>query len=144
MSKTNIYVLIHSPLVGPLTWSLVADQMKQKGLKIVVPNLVDSPGSNEPFWKQHAKSFAQTLNQLPKSTVVTPVAHSGAGPILPAIRQLIPNPVNAYVFVDAGIPRDGASHLDLIRSEDADWAKQFQEYLESGGCFPNWSFDDLE
>jgi hypothetical protein len=47
------------------------------------------------------------------------------------------------VFVDAGIPREGASHLDLIHAEDADWAKQFQEHLESDGRFPDWSFEDL-
>ena len=31
-----------------------------------------------------------------------------------------------------------------MKSEDSDWAKQFQEYLESGGAFPNWSIDDLK
>jgi len=30
-----------------------------------------------------------------------------------------------------------------MQSEDSDWAKQFQEYLEGGGYFPNWSADDL-
>jgi len=53
------------------------------------------------------------------------------------------NPVNAYVFVDAGIPRHDATRLDLMQSEDSDWAKQFQEYLEGGGRFPDWSVEDL-
>jgi hypothetical protein len=126
MNKNNIYVLIHSPLVGPLTWKLVADQMRQKGIDVFVPTLVDSPDLKEPYWKQHAESVSQVLANVPKDTIVTLVAHSGAGPILPAIRQLLANPVRAYVFVDAGIPRDGASHLDLIHSEDLGWAKQFK------------------
>lgn len=144
MNESNIYVLIHSPLVGPLTWRLVADQMLQKGLNVSVPTLVDSPESNEPFWKQHAESISQSLAHIPKDTFVTLVAHSGAGPILPVLRESLANPVQAYVFVDAGIPRDGASHLDLIYAEDADWAKQFQGYLENGGRFPDWSFEDLQ
>jgi len=45
--------------------------------------------------------------------------------------------------VDAGIPRDGATRLDLMKSEDIDWANQFQEYLEGGGHFPSWSSNDL-
>jgi len=74
---------------------------------------------------------------------VTLVAHSGAGPLLPVIRQSIPNPVNAYVFVDAGIPRDGATRLDLMKWEDPEWAEQFQEELARGEHFPNWSMEDL-
>jgi hypothetical protein len=143
MKKNNVYMLIHSPLVGPLTWSLVIDQMEQRGINVVVPRLVDSPDSPEPFWKQHAESVSRALAQIPKNSPVTLVAHSGAGPLLPAIRQILPNPVSAYVFVDAGIPRNGASRLDLMKSEDPEWATQFQEDLERGELFPNWSMDDL-
>ena len=143
MNKNNIYVLIHSPLVGGLTWALVADQMRQMSLDVVIPLLLDSSDSPEPFWKQHAESVSQALAHIPKDETVTLVAHSGAGPLLPAIRQHLPNPANAYVFVDAGIPRDGATRLDLMKSEDPEWAEQFHEELESGERFPNWSMEDL-
>ena len=144
MDKNNIYVLIHSPLVSPLTWTLVADQMRQRGLNVIVPILKDSSESPEPFWKQHTGSISQALAQIPKNTFITLVAHSGAGPLLPAIRGSLVNPVSTYVFVDAGIPRHGATRLDLMKSEDPEWAAQFQEELERGGRFPNWSFDDLQ
>jgi hypothetical protein len=143
MNNNHVYILIHSPLVGELTWALVADQMRQRGLQVIVPLLNDSLDSKVPFWKQHAESASLALTHISKTTFVTLVAHSGAGPLLPAIRQLITNPVNAYVFVDAGIPRDGASRLDLMKSEDPEWAKQFQEELERGKHFPSWSSDDL-
>jgi len=144
MNKNNVYVLIHSPLVGPLTWSLVAEHRRQRGIGAVVPALVDSADSGEPFWKQHAESISQALAHIPKSTFVTLVAHSGAGPLLPAIRGSVSNPVHAYVFVDAGIPSNGATRFDLIKSEDPEWAEQFQEELKRGERFPNWSFDDLQ
>src|SRR6266498_1070346 len=144
MGKNKLFVLIHSPLVGPLTWTLVADQMRQRDIDVIVPILADSPDSAEPFWKQHATSVSQALAHIPKDTFVTLVAHSGTGPLLPIIRQSLANPVNAYVFVDAGLPRDEATRLDLMKSEDPEWAKQFQEELEGGGSFPNWSFNDLE
>lgn len=144
MINDKLYVLIHSPLVGPLTWRLVADEMRQRGLKVFVTNLKDSPDSREPFWKQHADSVSSDLADIPKDAFVTLVAHSGAGPLLPAIRQMLPNPVSAYVFVDAGIPRDHASRLDLMKSEDPEWANEFQKELERGERFPTWSFDDLQ
>jgi len=144
MDKNTVYILIHSPLVGPLTWSSVAEQMRQRDIAVVVPTLVDSPDSTEPFWKQHSQSVSQALAQIPKSSSVTLVAHSGAGPLLPVVREILPNTVNAYVFVDAGIPRHGATRLDLMKSEDPEWAEQFQKELERGERFPNWSFSDLE
>ena len=140
----NRNILIHSPLVGPLTWSRVADEMQARGLKVLVPTLEDSPGSKEPYWKQHADSVASSLSILSGDFPVILVAHSGAGPLLPVIRQSIQNPVRAYVFVDAGIPRDRASRLDLMKSEDAEWANDFQKELEAGGRFPTWNMDDLQ
>jgi hypothetical protein len=144
MNKNHVYVLIHSPLVGPVTWKPVADKLEQRGLDVLVPILTDSPDSKEPFWQQHAKTVMKALSRLATDTFVTLVAHSGAGPLLPVIRQAISNPVSAYLFVDAGIPRNGASRLDLMKSEDPEWAAQFQAELERGERFPTWSVDDLQ
>lgn len=140
IDKRDTYVLIHSPLVGPLTWTLVAEQLQLRGLNALVPLLKDTTNSQEPFWKQHAESVSA---QIPQNDPVALIAHSGAGPLLPVIRQSLSNPINAYVFVDAGIPRNGASRLDLMKSEDPEWAAQFQAELERGKSFPNWNNDDL-
>ena len=140
----NVYILIHSPLVGPLTWSLVAAELQTRGLQVFVPTLEDSPSSSDPYWKQHADSVAGSISPIFQDTSVILVAHSGAGPLLPAIRKSIPNPVRAYVFVDAGLPRHEATRLDLMKSEDAAWASDFASYLDRGGKFPDWSFDDLQ
>jgi hypothetical protein len=139
-----MYILIHSPLVGPVTWSLVAAEMRGRGLEVLVPTLEDSPASKDPFWKQHADSVAGSIPSTQRKVPVTLVGHSGAGPLLPVIRASIPNPVRAYVFVDAGLPRDGATRLDLMKSEDPEWAIEFASFLERGGKFPDWSFDDLQ
>lgn len=145
MSNGNhAFVLIHSPLVGPLTWDLVADEMRRRGLNVFVPTLNDSPGADEPFWKQHVESVLQVLVNVPKDIPLILVAHSGAGPLLPAIRQALAHSIGAYVFVDAGIPHANASRLDLMKSEDPEWANDFQQELERGGRFPTWSVDDLQ
>lgn len=144
LNGAHLCALIHSPLVGPLTWSPVAEQMRQRGLNVLVPALSDSPDSRESFWKQHADSVSSAFSNVSKDIPVVLVAHSGAGPLLSAIRNSIPNPVRAYIFVDAGIPRNGATRLDLMKLEDEAWANEFQEELENGGKFPTWSADDLQ
>lgn len=118
--------------------------MRRSGLQVLIPRLIDSPNSSEPFWKQHAESVRQAFARLSNDLPVTLVAHSGAGPLLPAISQSIPNPVLAYVFIDAGIPRDGASRLDLMQLEDPVWAAEFRQELERDVQFPTWSFEELE
>lgn len=146
MSKDNeetVYVLIHSPLVGASTWKLVAEQIRHRGFDVVVPVLIDEPASQRPFWRQHAESIGAALAHVAQDRSFTLVAHSGAGPLLPAIRQTLDHPIDAYVFVDAGIPRNGASRLDLMRSEDAGWAEAFYQRLLGGARFPTWSVDDL-
>lgn len=138
-----VYVLIHSPLVGPSTWKPVANELERRGSIAILPALHDSPDQNQPYWQQHAASVADALADVPNSVSLILVAHSGAGPLLPAIRRSIPNPVHAYIFVDAGIPLHNATRLDLMRMEDAEWANAFQKELEHGGRFPTWSSDDL-
>jgi hypothetical protein len=138
------YVLIHSPLVGPLTWRLVYQEMTGRGIKAITPILTDHPHSEKPFWKQHAESIARSLSLAAETSNLVLVGHSGAGPILPVIRQFLNHPIEAYIFVDAGIPRDGLSRLDLMKTEDPEWAEQFEQALLRGEHYPTWSTDDLQ
>jgi hypothetical protein len=136
------FVLIHSPLVGPLTWSLVAETLARQGIKTILPALTDV-GNGSPFWRQHAEAVARSVEQHPPDLPLVLVGHSGAGPLLPVIGQQIGRPIGAYLFVDAGIPVDGQCRLDLMASEDPAFARGFREHLIAGGHFPTWTDDDL-
>jgi pimeloyl-ACP methyl ester carboxylesterase len=138
-----MFVLIHSPLVGTFTWSRVAAEMQRRGIEVLVPALRDDPGVLLPFWEQHAQSFARALGDVPPDTELILVGHSGAGPLLPALRAAIPHKVKGYVFVDAGIPQKNKSRLAMMAAEDAAWTRTFEAYLWGGGTFPNWNEDAL-
>ncbi len=138
-----MYALIHSPLVGALTWQLVCSEMEKRGLEAIVPTLLDHPNSTQPYWQQHAESVAKSLTGIPQNRSIVLVAHSGAGPLLPIIRQALSHAMSAYVFVDAGIPRNGASRLDLMKFQDQQWGEQFHQALLHGEQFPMWDEDDL-
>lgn len=143
MDKDITFALLHSPLVGPFTWELVQQVLKERSLRVIVPTLLDDPSSTLPYWQQHTESVAKGLAQIPPDQKVILVAHSGAGPLLPVIRQKLNHSVFAYAFVDAGIPRDGLSRLDLMRLEDPEWAEQFHQALLQGEKFPTWSEEGL-
>jgi hypothetical protein len=139
----EIFVLVHSPLVGPLTWSLVAEELRRRGHEALVPALADREGAGVPYWDQHARSVAEALRSLPERQPVVLAGHSGAGPLLPATRAAAGRPVAGYLFVDAGIPEDGLSRLDLLERELPEAAAQWREVLEAGERIPVWQEDDL-
>ena len=144
MLKNITFVLLHSPLVGSFTWEPVKKVLVEQSAGVMVPAVWDDPDSALPYWRQHADSVAKDLAQIPAQQKIVLVAHSGAGPLLPAVRQQWNHPVFSYIFVDAGIPRAGLSRLDLMKLEDAEWAEQFHQSLLQGEVFPTWTENDLK
>jgi len=134
------FVLIHSPLVGPFTWALTADELRRKGVEAVVPTLTGAEASGPPYWRGHAEAVARALEPVAPERPLILVGHSGAGPLLPATRQIIQRRVAAYIFVDAFIPRDGASRRDLFESHEG--VAQFRQ-AAADGLLPTWSEEDL-
>lgn len=132
---TAAIVLVHSPLCGPSTWSRLAPVLAERGCTVVVPDLHDE--GRPPYWRQHADSVAA---QVAPGLRPVLVAHSGGGALLPSIDVR----AAGYVFVDAGLPgRDGMSRLDVMASEDADFAASLRADLAAGGRFPSWTRHDL-
>jgi hypothetical protein len=138
-----IVALIHSPLVGLLTWSLVAERLRRSGVEALTPELHDAAGSDAPYWRQHAESAGRALRAVPPDRPLILVAHSGAGSLLPAMRQATGRMAAGYIFVDAGLPHDGRSRLDEMEAEAPEYAAELREHLAAGGRFPEWTDDDL-
>lgn len=57
-------VLVHSPLVGPFTWSLVAKPLQADGFDVLVPHLTDSGETPPRYWQQHAESVQQAPGSI--------------------------------------------------------------------------------
>jgi hypothetical protein len=110
---------------------------------VVIPELHDVIYSAQLYSAQHAEAVRIGLRAIAPTRPVILAGHSGAGPLLPIMGARLGRPVAAYLFVDAGIPVDGASRLDLMRREDPDWAAQFAQELHAGTQFPNWTDADL-
>lgn len=135
--------LVHSPLVGPRSWSPVAGELARRSFAVAAPALTEPADAERPWWRHHAGAAARGLASLPADRSVVLVGHSGAGPLLPAVGRALGRPVAAYLFVDAGIPRDGYSRLGLMGAEDSAFAAELGTQLAAGGRFPAWSDDDL-
>ncbi len=137
---TIVVLLVHSPLVGPTTWAPVADALRTAGYEVIVPRLDSPPGIEGNYWNRHARIVAESVRAVPKDRAIILVGHSGAGPLLPAVSAALHRKVAGYIFFDAGLPRDGASRLDLF-----DTAGERQEFRAAAvnGILPKWTDDDL-
>jgi hypothetical protein len=137
-------ILIHSPLVGPFTWTRVAKVLAAQSVASLLPELRDDPDAGRPYWQQHAESAAMAIRALPPGEPLVLVGHSGAGPLLPAIAQALgrlaaDRRVAGYLFVDAGLPLEGRSRLASFGEGEA----KLRRFLQNGGRFPNWTAADL-
>lgn len=121
-------MLAHAPLIGPSSWSWVADDLIRRGIDVVVPDLhALAPG-------QSPHDFARALADVirPLESVVL-VGHSGAGPLLPlAVAQCDLASVR-YVFVDAAVPPPGS-----VLPTGADFRRQLDALVDADGRLPPW------
>lgn len=120
-------VLVHSPLVGPLTWQATAGLLDEAGIATVV---VDLRGAT-----QHAGIEACVVRD---TAVAEPpivlVGHSGAGRHLPALAGAVPG-VGLLVYVDAALSVPGRSWFDGAPPE---LAARLTEMVDADGVLPPW------
>ena len=138
-----LLVLVPSPLLGPYSWSLVAEELNTRGWPTRVS--VDLPDDvpHQPRWASTVGGVNASLRDVAADCPVVLVAHSAAGPLLPAIGTAIRQPVRAYLFVDARLPSPGVSRLDAIAVEHRAIAADRRANLETGHRFPTWTDADL-
>jgi hypothetical protein len=112
MTPTPMLVLLHSPLVGPLTWQPAATSLCAAGYHVAVPSLTGVVDTGPPYHRKLASRVAETIRQANPTGAVVLIGHSGAGALLPAVAEAAGTPVAAAVFVDAILPHPGASWFD--------------------------------
>jgi hypothetical protein len=113
-----LFILVHSPSVGPRTWSAVAAYLRDAGHPVVVPSLLGVGTGGPPFWPRVAAEVSAQVEAArdqssganiqhggttePEQIVL--VAHSNAGVFVPVIHRALVRPVACTVLVDATMP----------------------------------------
>jgi hypothetical protein len=145
-------VLVHSPLIGPVTWGQVPVLLAEAGYEVLTLD-VRPTGADEPvaaFVSNAAVQISTRLAQSPERKVVLVGQHE-AGPLLPhlgAAQAASGRHVASYILVNALLPkpygaRGANSMLDLIEAGDSGRADALRGMLVDGVSFPNWQDADL-
>jgi hypothetical protein len=134
MAPMPMLVLLHSPLVGPLTWQPAATSLRAAGYRVAVPSLAGVLDTGPPFYRKLAGRVAATIRQANPAPAVVLVGHSGAGALLPAAAEAAGMPVATVVFVDAILPHPGVSWLETAPPA----LREQLGGLASDGQLPAW------
>lgn len=142
MTSRTGFGLIHSPLVGPYTWALVAGELERRSYPVARPALRANETAEGPYWQRHADAAASQIDEaLPDAATVILVAHSGAGSLLPHIGKALNRGVRGYIFADALLPHPGESRLATFGSPEA--AFEFRSRAVDG-YLPAWTAEELK
>jgi hypothetical protein len=123
-------LLVHSPLVGPGTWDLVAADLAGRGWAVEVPDLTGTLAAGPPYCVRQAEVIARSAAGRPAILI----GHSGAGPLL-AAAGAVTGQVRGYLFVDAGLPIPGQTWMETVPPE---LAAQVRGMADDRGWLPPW------
>jgi hypothetical protein len=127
-----LFVLVHSPSVGPRTWSAVAGHLTDAGCEVIVPSLLAVGDGGPPFLPRVAAAVSEQLPGPGDYQPLVLVAHSNAGVFIPVIRSATARPVACSVFVDATLPAS--------RGPTPMVPQEFLPFLPGpGGRLPRWT-----
>lgn len=102
-------VLLHSPLLGPLTWRAVAQALAARGREAETPAWPRLSTLGADCYAALANGMAATLGRGDGAIVV---AHSGAGALIPSVAALAEGTLKGVIYCDAILPHPGLSWFD--------------------------------
>ena len=129
------FVIVHSPLIGPFSLQPVAAQLQHLGHQTVTPSLLPALRRSSDFVNAIAQCVREAVTESDVSDPLVLIGHSAAGAFLPVVASQLDREVQAYVFVDARLPRRDASLAD---EDSLEAAKRLREMTEDG-LLPPWS-----
>jgi pimeloyl-ACP methyl ester carboxylesterase len=116
----STFVLVHGAWQSTGTWDLLAPLLEKHGHGVIRPVLSglgtdQSRLSPDTALQQHVEDVSVELVRSSEPVIL--VGHSYAGMIISGVAERNPTQVRRLVFLDAFLPEDGQSALDLLPAE---------------------------
>ena len=117
LSRMATFVLVHGAWQSVGTWDLLVPLLRKGGHRVIAPvlsGLGTDQGQLSPdiTLRQHVEDVLLALSNVSEPVVL--VGHSYAGMIISGVAEANPAQLQRLVFLDAFVPEDGQSALDLL------------------------------
>jgi pimeloyl-ACP methyl ester carboxylesterase len=135
----STFVLVHGAWQSTGTWDLLAPLLEENGERVITPTL-SGLGTDQKCLsaditlQQHIEDVSREISKLPGKVIL--VGHSYAGMIISGIAETNPDQIQRLVFLDAFIPDDGQSALDLLPESIADYFRDIARQQGGGWRLP--------
>jgi pimeloyl-ACP methyl ester carboxylesterase len=135
----STYILVHGAWQSTGTWDLLAPLLEKHGHRVVAPVLRGlgtdrNRLSSDVTLRQHIEDVSLELSRLRDPAIL--VGHSYAGMIISAVAEASPTQLQHMVFIDAFIPENGQSVLDLLPQETGIYFRKVAEEHGDGWRLP--------
>ena len=116
----SVFVLVHGAWQSTGTWDLLVPLLEKQGHRVITPVLTglgtdQSSLSPDITLQRHVEDVSRELSRSPDPVIL--VGHSYAGMIISGAVETNPTRAKHLVFLDAFIPENGQSALDLLPPE---------------------------
>jgi pimeloyl-ACP methyl ester carboxylesterase len=116
------FVIVHGAWSGPHAWRWVRPLLRAAGHEVVTPSLTGlgerahlaTPTTD---LATHVTDVAATLHFEDLRDVVL-VGHSYGGMVITGVADRAPDRIAHLVYLDADVPQDGESEMDLVPSDE--------------------------
>ncbi len=117
LPRMSTFFLVHGAWQSTGTWDLLVPLLQKHGHQVITPvlsGLGTDQGrlSHDISLRQHIAEVSLQLSRFSDQVIL--VGHSYAGMIISGVTETNPMQVERLVFLDAFIPEDGQSVLDLL------------------------------
>jgi pimeloyl-ACP methyl ester carboxylesterase len=135
----STFVLVHGAWQSIGTWDLLAPLLKERGHTVITPVLSglgtdQSRLSPNITLQQHIDDVSRELSKSTSPVIL--VGHSYAGMIISGVVEASPTQVQRLVFLDAFIPENGQSVLDLLPPETGSYFRNVAREHGDGWRLP--------
>jgi len=125
------FVLLHSPLVGPLTLSPLAAALNRLGHSAVVPDLGGAVSPSGLSTSDLTAVVTQSVSDLGQPGPLIVAAHSGASAYLPCLSTALD--FAGQVLIDAIVPPEAGPY-----TPSGDFRSELDRLVAADGRLPPW------
>ena len=130
-----VFVLVHSPSVGPSTWLPVAERLRDAGHEALVPSLLTVTNDGPPYWPNVVAAVRARLEETDQVVPVVLVPHSNAGLFVPVLARDLSRRVVRAIFADASVPA-AVGETPIVGD---DFLPFLRGLANSDGMLPRWT-----
>ena len=119
--KKATYMLVHSAFTGPWAMESVANDLRLKGFKVLLPELPahgnDKTPPKEVQFNDYVKAVIHEIDKQNDKVIL--LGHSFAGTIISEVAEKRPEKVQSLVYLAAALIPNGTSFFDNIKDANS-------------------------